>query len=214
MKQKLFCLVFLAIISGFGNAVFAQTVEVTSLSTFSTQNPPKQISVKLVEPLTLNDDWTLSSGTVLKGNLVDVVSPKRLKQDAKFSFSPSTYTDSTGKTKKLKMDIKASYTVPIDKIELAKGAVLGVGNCMIKGLSIGVAAVSGAVKNEDGNRLKSSVDAAYQASPISLVEQGEEISIASGQNFFLKFPNQTTVETSENSNIIEGQNYSYTIEKE
>jgi hypothetical protein len=216
MRQKLFCLGFLAIISGFCTSVSAQTVEVTSLTSFTTEKPPKIISVKLVEPLTLSETQTLTSGTVMKGNLVDVVSPKRLKLNAKFSFEPTTYTEPSGETKSLKKsNIKATYTVPIEKSDIAKGAVMGVGNYMVKGFSIGVAAVSGAVKNEDGNRLKSSVDSAYNASPLSLIEQGEEISIKSGQNFFLKFSKQkTSEEENTKQDEIQGQNYSFTIEKE
>ena len=83
--------------------------------------------------------------------------------------------------------IVASYSKPIDKGGLAKNAALGVGSFFVKGLSVGVAAVSGAVKNEEGNRVKSSAVSAYESSPLSLVEKGEDLNIEENMHFFLKF---------------------------
>lgn len=54
-------------------------------------------------------------------------------------------------------------------------------------MSVGVAAVSGAVKNEEGNRVKSSAMSAYESSPLSLVEKGEDLNIEENMHFFLKF---------------------------
>ena len=58
----------------------------------------------------------------------------------------------------------------------------------MKGLSTGVAAIEGAVKNEEGNRIKSTAVSVYEASPLSYIEKGEELDIKSGESFFLKFP--------------------------
>ncbi len=214
MWQKFLYSCFLIIIAGMTSQAYAKTIEVTSLTDFTTLEPPKSISVKLTEPLEITPGQTLNSGVTLTGQLTDVVSPKRLKRDAGFSFKPEKYTDTNGKSVKIKSDIKASYTKTIDKGELAKSAALGVGSYFVKGLSMGVAAVEGAVKNEEGQRLKSSAVSVYEASPLSYVEKGEDLDIKAGQNFYLKFPDAKKVTETQNEDEIKGQNYSFTIEKE
>jgi len=217
MKQKFKCFGFLILLAGLCNPVFAQTVAVNSLDTFSTEAPPETISVKLLDPLELSETQILTPGTVISGNLVDVVSPKRLKRDAVFSFSPVTATDENGKSQNLNLNIKASYYEPVDKAEVAKSAALSVGNHFVKGLSIGVAAISGAVKNEEGNRLKSTAVSVYESSPFAIVKKGEDLYIDKDQIFFLKFPSPKKIQAQskcDDDENIKGQNYSYTIEKE
>jgi hypothetical protein len=193
------------------NKTYAQTVEVCALKEISTANPPTSTSVILLESLTISDTLIIEAGSTLKGKVVDVVSPKRLKRDATFSFKPDSYTDLNGKNRKIKSNIKATYTTPLDKKELAKDAALGVGSYFVKGLSVGVAAISGAVKNDDGNRIKSSISSAYEATPISYIEKGEDLDIKKDQHFYLKFQIE---EPTTPDNEIKGQNYSFTIEKE
>lgn len=204
MKQKIFYFVFLILLSGMFNQTFAQTIAVESLSDFSTMNPPTSITIKLLEPLPLTSELTITSGAVMKGDLIDVTSPKRLKRDANFSFKPKTYIDDKGEHQ-ITQDVTASYTEPIDKGNLAKNAALGVGSFFVKGLSIGYAAVEGAVKNEEDNRFKSSITSAYESSPFSYANKGEDLEIKKSQYFYLKFPNVKDDKK---------QNYTYTIEKE
>lgn len=189
MRQKFLYLSFIIIIAaGMFNDIYAQTVEVQALDNISTLNPPSSIKVKLLEPLELNENLILQIGTIITGDVYDVVSPKRLKRDADFSFKPVSYiTD--GKINNIEEEIKASYTQPLEKGQVAKKAALGVGNVFIKGLSIGVAAAKGAIANEQENRLKSSVHSAYEASPVSYVGKGQEIEIKESDIFYLKFPN-------------------------
>lgn len=189
MWQKKIFFGFLLIMTGMFSQTYAQTVVVQSLSDFSTYNPPATISVKLLEPVVINQTMTIGTGSTVNGELIDVVSPKRLKRDASFSFKPKSYISPDGKTYNISSDVSASYTTPIDKGDLAKNAALGVGSFFVKGLSIGVAAVSGAVKNEEDNRFKSSVSSAYQASPFSYVQKGEDLEIKKSELFYLKFPN-------------------------
>lgn len=201
---------------------YGQTIEVVSQDTFSTVSPPEEISVKLLEPLVLSEKHVYAAGTVMKGKLTDVISPKRLKRDAGFSFEPTVYFDSDGNQQDIKPKLKASYTTPIDKGELAKDVTLGVGSYFVKGLSMGIAAVSGAIKNEDNNRIKSSASAVYEASPISYIKKGEDIYIQKDEHFFLKFRSskdehknskKESESTSEQQTEKE-HNYSYTTEKE
>lgn len=187
MKQKILFLCFLILSSVFAQA-YAQTVAVKSLDTFSTENPPTSITIELIEPLDLSKDLTLNAGTKVEGNLIDVVSPKRLKRDADFSFKPLYYSNG-GEKYPVNSNITGNFTEPIDKGQLAQNAALSVGNFFIKGIKLSVTAVQGAVKNEQGNRLKSAGTSVYKASPVSYVEKGEEISIKESDIFYLKFPN-------------------------
>ena len=125
MTPKKIFLCFLIILSCTFGKAYAQTVEVEAPKLAQSSN---QTSIKLLEPLEISNEQILESGVILKGNLTDVVSPKRLKRNAGFSFKPSSYVDLNGNTKAFKSNIKASYTVPIDKKHLAKNAALGVGN--------------------------------------------------------------------------------------
>ena len=89
---------------------------------------------------------------------------------------------------------------------------------------MGVAAVEGAVKNQEGNRFKSSVSSVYEVTPFSYARKGEDLDVKTGQIFFLKFPsygkieeeivNANTDTNSDSDKTIKGQNYSITIEKE
>jgi len=190
VKQKKIFLGFLILLSaGMLNKTYAQTVEVSALEAFSTANPPQNISVKLNMPLSITNEQILNSGVILTGSLADITDPKRLKRNASFKFKPKNYTDLDGTKHSIESDITASYTTTLDKGDLAGKAALTVGNHFVKGLSMGVAAVKGAVKNESGNRLKSSAESLYEASPVSYVEKGQELQFEENETFYLKFPN-------------------------
>ena len=49
--------------------------------------------------------------------------------------------------------------------------------------------VIGNVKNEEDNRFKSSITSAYESSPFSYANKGEDLEIKKSQYFYLKFPN-------------------------
>ncbi len=217
-RQFLISFGFLLIVVCTFTKAYGQTIEVVSQDTFSTVSPPKEISVKLLEPLVLSEKDIYAAGTVMKGNLTNVISPKRLKRDAGFTFKPTIYYDLSGNIQNISSNLEAEYTVPIDKGDLAKNVTLGVGSYFVKGLSLGVAAVSGAIKNEDNNRLKSSATAVYEATPMSYIEKGEDLYINKEEHFFLKFSsnedNKKDTKTETQENTMKGKNYSYTTEKE
>lgn len=191
MQKKLFLGFLVLLITGIHNGVIAKTVEVLSLSNFSTANPPSEIKVRLLDELDL-DNVKIKSGSVLAGTLTDVKSPKRLKRNAKFSFKLLWYIDDDGTKHIVQDDIKASYTTTLDGAQLAKNVTLSVGNHFVKGLKMGVAAVEGAIENEEDNRLKSSAKSLYNASPVSYIEKGNDLLIEENDIFYLKFPNKKT----------------------
>ncbi len=189
----------------------AEIIKVQALSEFGTENPPAVIEVKAVSDMDLDDELLILDGYTLKGNLVDVVSPKRLKRDATFSLILTEYIDNEGQTHIISPDgkqFKGKFTTGIDYKHAAKSAALSVGNFFVKGLSLGYAAVEGAVKNEDGNRIKSSAHSVYESTPLSYVEKGEDILIAKDQIFCLRFKvkNIQKDENSEEINALEDEN--------
>ena len=166
----------------------AATIKVQSQSDFTTENPSETLTVKAVTDLILDDGFLIiNEGYILKGDIVDVSSPKRLKRDASFAFILKEYTDNNGETHKVDSLVKGKFTTKFDYKSAAKSAALGVGSYFVKGLSSAYAAVEGAIKNEEGNRFKSGAISLYESTPISYVEKGEDIVIKKDQVFILNF---------------------------
>lgn len=187
MQKNLFLGFLVLSIIGIGACAYAKTVEVISYSTFSTANPPPSIKVELLDELEISAGTVIPAGAEIEGKLVDVISPKRLKRDATFSFQPEWYSIN-GTKHTLNGSAKAKYTTTLDKADLAKKTVLSVGNHFVKGLSAGVTAIEGAIENEEGNRIKSGAKSLYEASPLSYKDKGNDIKITENQVFYLKFP--------------------------
>ncbi len=185
--MKKFLILFAFILVFVCQPVFAETIRVQALEDFTTENPLGYMSVKAMDDLVLDEDLIIKSESIIKGKIVDVKSPKRLKRNASFKFIPLSYTDMSGKTFEIKGYYPAKYTTKLNKGGLAKSAALTVGNYFVKGLSMGYSAIEGAVKNEKDNRFKSSVNAVYEDSPFSYVEKGKDIVIAKEQLFLLNF---------------------------
>lgn len=185
--MKKFCWTIFLLLIILSQPVLAKPIAVEALSDFTTENPPKEMSIKLLEDIAVDDTLTIKAETIVDGNVVDVTDPKRLKRNASFTFVPTSYKDERGQVVVIKNYYPAKYTTKVNKGQLAKSAALGVGNFFVKGLSIGYSAVEGAIKNEKDNRFKSSVTEVYQDSPLSYVEKGEELVIEKGQLFFLNF---------------------------
>lgn len=185
--MKKFCWTIFLLLIILSQPVLAKPIAVEALSDFTTENPPKEMSIKLLEDIAVDDTLTIKAETIVDGNVIDVTDPKRLKRNASFTFVPTSYKDERGQVVVIKNYYPAKYTTKVNKGQLAKSAALGVGNFFVKGLSIGYSAVEGAIKNEKDNRFKSSVTEVYQDSPLSYVEKGEELVIEKGQLFFLNF---------------------------
>lgn len=181
---------------------FAVNIEVEALSDFSTDNPPEFYSVRTVEPI-YTSKGTIYSGSIIEGKITSK-DAKRLKRDATFSFVPTCVTTPQGEVIEVKKDITGKYKKEVDKKKIAKSAVLTAGNFVVKGFSTEFTALEGAVKNKQGNRLKSSAVAVYEGSPISYIQKGKALEIKQGERFYINF------KTDDNDN--ENEDYS-SIEK-
>ncbi len=168
--------------------VFAETMAVQSLTPISTETPKNIIKVKVIRDCTLGN-IPLKIGYILEGKMMSVTEPKRLKQDASFTFAPLTYFDLNGNAVHIPTLYIGTYSpkFEINPAKVAKSAVLTVGNHFVKGISTGFYAVEGAVQNEDGNRLKSAAENVYENSLFSYVEKGGQLHIEKDACFGLKF---------------------------
>ena len=205
MKKILLTLICLSQIS----ACFAANyLKVTAMEDFSTDSPKKTFNVRLREEGMLGK-YELPTNSILHCQVLQVVDPKRGKRNAVFFVKPLTYTQGN-QTLKIQEEMYGKYTtVVLSKEEIKKlpygkmikNGALMVGSYFVKGLSIGVAFVEGVAKNEQDNRLKSGVTNAYEESPISLVEKGEQLDIKTGDDFYFVFKTEEDVQE---------PNYTYT----
>ncbi len=195
---------------GLISPAMAKNVKVEAMSDFSTANPPKTWTLKVVEPVTTDDDYTIEVGSLIEGNIEDVVSPKRLKRDASFVFVPTKFTDiKTGKVYSITKSISGKYSFLSDVSvgSVAKQGAVFVGNKVLDGFfGPGIAIVEGAVKNEEGNRAKSAAVSLYESTPLSYANKGEDINIPQGTIFVMSFKNAKEKKNQE-------PNYSYTLQE-
>ena len=186
MRIKIFILTILMLFVC--QSSFAKTIPVQGLDDFSTENPPQNYSIKVLENLYLDEEKILfNGGDILEGKIIDVSRPKRLKRDAGFTFVPVKCRSIDGSVTEITEYYPAKYTTKLDRGGIAKSAVLTVGNHFVKGLSMGVNTIEGVVKNEKDNRFKSGVNSLYESSPLSYVEKGHHIVIQKEQCFLLNF---------------------------
>ena len=184
MRQKYLFLGLIAL-SWIFTPVNAQKIAVSAIDEISTARPAHKVSVRLLEPLVLQNEQILSSNVILTGELTNIKGPRRLKRDAQFTFVPTTYTKE-GNEHNIS-NIKAKYTKKLSKKDLSKKAALSVGGHFVKGLSPGVALIEGAIKNEEGNRIVSSVEAVYDSSPLGYLKKGADLDIKPDESFYLNF---------------------------
>ncbi len=187
MKKFLLILSALLIMS----PVMAKNIKVEALANFSTAKPPKTWKVKVLEGFVADNGVVVHANTVIEGDIVNVKSPKRLKRNATFKFVPKTYYDpQDGTTKIVKRDFEGKYssTSNIDKKSLAKTGAISAGNMLIGSfVAPTVGLVEGVVSNKEGNRAKSAVVGAYERTPLSYANKGQEMEFKQGQVFVMSF---------------------------
>ncbi len=166
---------------------FAETMAVQALTDISTDEPNKDIRVRVMRDCTLAD-IPMKIGYVLEGKMI-VTDAKRLKRDASFTFYPVNYVDLEGNVVHIPKLYygKFSPKFEIDTKGLAESAIASVANHFVKGISSGFYAVQGAVQNKQGNPFKSAVANVYEHSFLSYVEKGQPLVIVKETLFGLKF---------------------------
>lgn len=167
--------------------VFADTMVVQAVTDITTTNPTQEIKVRVLRNCTLAD-VSLKVGDILEGKMI-ATDPKRLKRDATFTFYPLSCTDLEGNVTRFPVLYygKFSAKFELDVGKVAESAVVSVANHFVKGIGTGFYAVQGAVKNKDGNPIKSAAVNVYENSIFSYANKGEELTIPKDSVFGLKF---------------------------
>ncbi|MBO5739068.1 hypothetical protein J6R97_06985 [bacterium] len=173
------------------NPVFAKNIKVQAIDDFSTVKPPKTWKIKVLETFITDNGIVIHQNTIINGNIENVKSPQRLKRNATFIFIPKTYQDpQIGYKKNIKRDFQGKYNFRSDLSakDVAKKGALTAGNMLVGAfVAPTVGLVEGAVKNEEGNRVKSAVVSAYENTPLSYANKGKDIELKSGQVFIMNF---------------------------
>ena len=194
MVKKILLTILLTFIS-IHTAMAADQIKVVAIEDFKTAEPAETIDVKVLKASPLGK-YELKENYVLHCQVLKIVDPKRLKRSASFYVRPVSYTTPDNDIVRIREEFYGKYSKhvlskeelkEIEPGKVIKGAALTVGNYFVKGLSIGVSFVEGVVKNEKDNRLKSGVVNAYEASPLSYVEEGQQLDIKVGDDFYLVF---------------------------
>lgn len=211
MKKSIITLLCATLIAPAANAAFLQ---VETITPFSTDNPPESVELKSLGEVQLTKDVKIEKEDIIYGNLTDIKAPKRLKRDATFSIDIKSVQKADGKCLKPETNTVASYisALKIDKKKFAKNAVLTVGNHFATGISAGYHAIEGAVDNRsDGVKgmAKGAVTDVYDNSPLGYTKKGKELSLQSGEKFFLKVRSEEEFEKANAKAEKDAPNYTY-----
>lgn len=193
------------------SCVFAAVqLKVTAIDEFKTDSPSDFMDV-IVAKESILGDYTIKENSILHCDVIKIVEPKRGKRNATFFVKPDYYI-SDDKVVKFEEELYGKYSKTvlskeelknIKPFNIVKKAGLIAGNFFIKGFSIAYSFAEGVVKNENDNHLKSGVVNAYESTPISYIEVGEQLDIQKGDSFYLIFKPDK-----------EKSNYSYTTNED
>ena len=176
-------------------SAYSKIITLEAISEFSTGNPPQHVEMRLPKE-TKFYDITLPQGAVIKCNLTDITPPKRLKRGASFTLIPVSYVDEKQEYIEFKTPQKARYIKKLEPSAAAKTvastAVKTVGGKIVPGLGLGISAIEGAVKGEEGSKIKSAAQNVYQSSPLSYLELGQELQVNSNDRLIVRLTKNKT----------------------
>lgn len=182
-------------------SVCAETITGIAVFPFSTDNPTTTFTVKMNQPIVINNMISVKEGEYLYGNVTKVVDGQRGKRMGYFVFNPTYLADGKGKVKPLTdktLKVKVSFYKPFDPKSTAKnlaetGAETAAGILLnIPMVSQGVSFIKGVANpdEEASNRITSGFKQVYKDSPLSYVEKGEPLILEKGQEVKLNFKNE------------------------
>lgn len=192
--MKKFTLIFACLMFTMSTAFAAVQMKVVAINEFRTDKPSDSLDVRVIEQTELGE-YNIGVNSTLHCKVMKVIDPKRGKRNASFFVQPLYYIEGD-KTVNIDDEIYGKYSKrvlskeelkKIPPFKVMKSAALAVGNYFIKGLSIAYSFGEGVVKNENDGRLKSGVVNAYEASPLSYINEGEQLDIKVGDDFYLVF---------------------------
>lgn len=181
--------------------VCAETITGIAMFPFSTDNPTTTFTVKMSQPIVINNMIAVKEGEYLYGNVTKVVDGQRGKRMGDFVFNPTYLADGKEKVQPLTdktLKVKVSFYKPFDPKNAAKslaenGAETAAGILLnIPMVSQGVSFIKGVANPDEdsSNRITSGFKRVYKDSPLSYVEKGEPLILQKGQEVKLNFTNE------------------------
>ncbi len=168
----------------------AKTVQVESLSVVNQNSTSPYIKAKVCKETSLNDEYILKEGTIIEGEIIDVVEPKRAKRDAYIVVRPISFEENGNiqNVEDKNFIIKVFDYKKIDYKNAAVNAGLSVGSYFVKGIQYAYRFSEGIIKPDEGeSRIKSGFTNVYENSPLSLIEKGKDVDIQEGDLLKFKF---------------------------
>lgn len=188
------CLIVFLMFIVFSPKAFAVSnkLVVETIHPFTTMNPTQEISLKAVKEITFINDIKIENGSIVKAKVTEVISAKRLKQDAYFTIQILEYTIPSEKDKSVKIEdaiyatVKPYVPLTTDSVLISAGSMAA--GQLVKFGSQGFSLIKGVVTAQEGhNRLVSGVEQVYKDSPLAYVEKGEEMNLNIGDLLQLIF---------------------------
>lgn len=181
MKRFLPVMVCLALSS----PVFAKTIVVQSLGSFSTARPQNNLSVRVVETKEVKDGYTIKKGTVINSRVIEVTDPKRGKRNARVILQPTNIKVPDKKGRML--HAKITPYKKMNKKEAAQKGAVSTAGFILPGFAQLFYFGKGFANPEKGkSRMASGGRCAYKNSPLVYVEKGEELYIQNGDYLKMK----------------------------
>lgn len=177
---------FLLVIFFLSAQAIAANIKIMSLQNFSTSSPPKYYKAKIVETEMLKDGFLFEENSVICGEILEVVSPKRGKRDAYAILSINKVMIGPHQEK-----LRSPYLAkvvgyePLNPKKVAFSLATTAAGFVVKGATQGITFIQGVAQNEEGNRLKSGVVNVYKNSPLSFIEPGEQLDVEVGDILLL-----------------------------
>ena len=177
----------------------AEKMLVEVVNDFSSAAPPNEYSLVLSEEIHLKQGEIIEKGSILTGNISQVVAPKRLQKDAYFIFVADTFTIPSEGNKivninnKMKSKIKAygKDELAKDATEVVSSTGLMAASHFVPILNIVVPVVQFGVgmanPKEDECRIHSGCRAIVETWPFYYCLKGSEIDIKSGSKAYFIF---------------------------
>lgn len=181
--KKLFCIMLCLMFSLPG---FAKTVLVQSLNNFSSTNPAKNISFKVVETEEFKNGYVLKKGTIIHSRVEQVTDPKRGKRNVYIVVRP-TNIKIPHKNKQKRLLAKITPYKKVDKKEAAQKGAINVTGIILPGFTPIYYFCKGYKNPEKGKtKMASGRHCAYENSPLIYIEKGNELYIRQGAYLKMK----------------------------
>lgn len=187
MRKKLLTVVFAFFV--FSSAAYSQTTRVESLQNFSTKVPATVFKVKTLEDIELENSAILREGAIITGSVVHVSPAKRGKRNAYFEFVPTSVSTEKGTfliTTPRNIAKVVGYA-PIDPDQIIGNVAKTAAGFILTGASQGISFIQGASEAKEGSKIKSGFAKVYKDSPLSYIEEGNDLLVKPGDVLTVKF---------------------------